>query len=415
MNERSQSIFICPDCGGPSMATTDGDAMCTECDKRFPIPAGVARKVSPRSPKTSSVAIQRNIVPKGKIAEGDFQNVEKISEPVLEFADLEARKKADSKRRRRRKKRNKRSLRTYLGWILIWVITVGLILVTVSRLQKQFGGNTANALTIEERLVGEEKEFYRSEHSKIFGQFTGFLNSRSVGQMSEFVLDSVKVERKMNRHLKDNTMRRAVTGLKPNPVFWNVAYEESPGFVEVVWDGKEAGFFEGVFVKVDDTWRIDWEQFSRYSSESWTLFRQQIGNSRGGLYRVYVEKVSEGEGSDFKPWIKVRLQPPYEDRRRRELEASEAILLEGGDDITAEIFRLFQDRSGQSDGFSKIWKRDDDDLRRAFLRLEWELDSASGEERIVIKEVLAEHWRNLDVRASDPNADQSKEEVTEDE
>lgn len=387
--------------------------MCSACEKRFPLPEQVAQKVMPRAAKSSSKAIQRNIVLNQRGPGTNFEKMESASEPIQPQQDIEELQKEKVERRRKLKKRSKRPVKVYFVWGLLWLVSVSVIIFVVSKFQDQFSGEQHNSLTIEERLVGEEREFYKREYPRISEQFRRFLTTQSSGQMAEFTYGSPQLERKITRHLKGHARRRPVNGLKSNPVYWNVAFEESPGFVEVVWDGRQAGFFEGVFVKVDDDWKLDWEQYARYSSENWTLFRQRIGNSRSGLFRVYVEKISEGESSNFNPWIKVRLLPPFPDSRRMELEATEPILLEGGEEMTSQIARLFADRSGQSAGYSEFWRRDNPKFRRAFLRLEWETNAVSGEEKLVIKELLAEHWRSL---KSDPVTDSEQEkEQSEDE
>ncbi|MGJ8723534.1 MAG: hypothetical protein ACSHYB_03165 [Roseibacillus sp.] len=345
----------------------------------------------------------------------DFGQMDKIEEPELSVSDLEQLKVERGERRKKFKKRSKPPVRVYLGWFGLWILAVGIVLLVVSRLQEQFAGGEKNALTIAERLVGEEREFYRQEYPRIYSQFSGFIASRRASEMAEFTRDSHQLERKMGRHFKGQTARRPSLGLKDQPVFWNVAFEESPGFVEVVWDGKESGFFEGVFVKVDDEWLLDWEQYARYSSESWTLFHKRIGGQRSGVFRVYVEKVSEGDGTDFEPWMKVKISPPHADTRRRELEESESIQLEGKSGLRSDFVSLFADLSGRTEGFSKLWKRDPDGLRRATLELEWVADPVSGEERMVIKRLLAENWRVLNADAGQPASENDSKDLTNDE
>lgn len=380
------------------MATGDGYATCSECENQFSLPEEASKRVKKGvvnlgQPKTS--AIQRNIVSQTKNTGSEFGKVEKIPEPFTSNTKIEE-KVHRGERRKRLKKRNKATPKVVLRWLFLWLATVGIILFVISRFQIYSAGVAKGALTIEERLVGEEREFYKTEYPKIERTFRDFLGRRSVNQMSELVLDTDQVERKMARHFRENVRRTVSEGLKPSPVFWNVAFEESPGFVEVAWDGGVDGFFEGVFVKVGQSWKIDWEHYERYSSESWTVFNQQIGGLNKGLFRVYIEKVSEGEGEDFQRWMKVRIIPPYSDEERGKLEASDPIMLEGDDELSLKISRLFIERSGQSEGYSQLWERDSRKLRRATVELEWVEDSVTGEERMVIKDVLAEHWRGLE-------------------
>ena len=152
---------------------------------------------------------------------------------------------------------------------------------------------------------------------------------------------------------------------------------------------------EGVFVKTEEKWVLDWEQFVRYSSESWTLFHQRIGTSSKGIFRVYVEEIASGEGASFKPWIKIQIFPPFREQNRREREASEVLVLDENNPLTDKIIRVFSDKSSRSKGFSEVWKRDPRGLRRVTLELEWVEDTVLGGDKMVVKDVLADHWRGL--------------------
>ena len=405
MNEKAQEVFLCPDCGGPSMAAGDGNAICSDCSNAFPLPEKVIQKsalpaVPASKAKGNSGAIQRNIVLKSKgdesLPEGGGAPKTEEPAPVLARSNFEDLQKEHGKRRRKLKKRAKIPAKVFVKWIAIWILTVGTILFVAIQIQNQFAGGDENSTNIEERLEGEELEFFRREYPQILSQFGDFARARNASEMAEYTRESHQLTRKMGRFLRENSMRRPSSGVKPNPAFWNVAYEESPGFVEVVWDGKDKGMFEGVFVKKGAKWLLDWEQFVRYSSASWSLFHDNIGTQRKGIFRVYVEKVSEGEGEDFEPWMEVKLLPPVVDEQLRDLERSEVIRLQGEDGLFSEFSSVFADLSGRSEGFSQLWKRDPRELRRVTVELEWQTDLLTGEERMVIKRLLAKNWRTFE-------------------
>ena len=411
MNDKPREVFLCPDCGGPSTAAGDGNAICSDCRNEFPLHSKVTQKIPaavpiPAAAKASGGAIQRNIVLKSKGSSDapDLAQKETTQDPVLARSNFEELKKKHGARRRRLKKRNKIPPRVYAKWLVIWLIAVGAILFAVTQVQEHLSGADEEALNIGERLGGEEREFYIREYPQISTQFRDFARARTASEMAEFTRKSDQLALKMGHYFRDHSPRRPSSGLKENPVFWNVAYEERPGFVEVVWDGKEKGMFEGVFVKKGNEWLLDWEQFVRYSSENWTLFHDRTGGQRRGVFRVYVEKVSEGEGDDFDPWMKVKFSPPEVDSQRRKLEQSEEIELIGEGGLLSAFSSLFADLSGRSEGFSQLWKRDPRGLRRAIVELEWEEDPVSGKERMVIKRLLAKNWRMLEAEDGQPAA-----------
>ena len=429
MNDKVREVFLCPNCSGPSTAAGDGNALCEDCGHEFPLPGKAAKKatetvaqtalpVMPPAPKESPGAVRRNIVLKTKEnfnapKPGQPEVSAEESPPIVTRSNFEERQEEQGKRRRKMKKRKKVPARVYAKWLVIWLLTVGTILFAVTQFQLLFSEDQEKALSVEERLVGEEYEFYKREYPQILSQFSGFVRARTAGEMAEFTRDSNQLTRKMSRYFKDRAPRIPTSGLRPSPTFWNVAFEESPGFVEVVWDGKDKGSFEGVFVKQGDKWLLDWEQYVRYSSDSWTLFQEGIGAQYKGNFRLYVQKVAEGEGEDFEPWMKVKFYPPDSDAQRRKLGASEEIVIKGP--LYTAFSSVFADLSGRSEGFSELWKRDERGLRRVAVELEWQTDLVSGEERMVIKNLLAKNWRTFEVEEEQPASQTKNENLMKDE
>ena len=294
MNDKARSIFLCPDCGGASAVADDGNAVCSECEKNFELPHNKVSKpqipVSPRPSgmtKAKASSIQRNVSLSPKEAIKPGRAVDEPQAPPVQpkqnLEGLQKEKKDKGERRKRLKKRSKPPAKHYLKWIVMWLATVAIILLVTAKIQEQFKENSGNGAAIEERLVGEELLFYEQEFPGIRTQFQGFLGSRTVDQMAEFALDTKQLDRRMTTYYKQNGISYPNTGLDPNPVFWNVAFEESPGFVEVVWEAPGANFFETVFVKKGKKWLLDWEQFVRYAPATWSLFRQQVGTVRRGV------------------------------------------------------------------------------------------------------------------------------------
>ncbi len=420
MNSKARSVFLCPDCGGPSVVTEEGVVSCTQCEKQFQVPEQALPQIPsvPEVMNPSQATVQRNVSRKAKDEMFSAQASEKLlsEKAVVPREQMLAKGKVgpDSSRkgeRRKRLKKRKTSLRVYVVWFLIWIGTVTTIFLVVTKFRGELVGSSQGDL-LAERLAGEDRIFYEKEHPKIREQIRSFLAVRSVSLMSDFALETDQLNRKITRFYSENSFTRSHSKIKSSPLFWNVAFEENPGFVEVVWEAPNAQFVEGVFVKVNEKWVLDWEHFARYSSESWSLFRQQIGRHRDGVFRVYVREVVAGENENFEPWIKIQILPTYRDTDRREREASEIIHLDAKNPITKKVIALFAERAGQSEGFSELWKRNPKGLNRALLRLEWAKDDATGEERIIIKDVLANHWRGLDSLENQPRSDDKGEKVT---
>ncbi|MBK1834017.1 hypothetical protein [Roseibacillus ishigakijimensis] len=412
MSSQAPGIFLCPKCGGASNPTKDGDLQCPECETRFPLPEQALKHVRPRDigpRQSSSRAVQRNITVNARGGLDKFRSLSDAAEgeesrplvPKKDVAEAQQERRAKGERRKRLKKRKSPPLLAILGWGTAWLVAVAAVLFVVSLMQKNMQGTKKRGTSFEDRLSAEEHAFYKKEYPEISKRLRLFLASDTVNLKGDQVLSVPRLNRKMARYYQERSVAGTLPTLKNSPAFWNVAFEESPGFVEVVWDPSESGEegFEGVFVKVRDKWLLDWEQHVRYSSVNWTLFLNQQADATQGNFRLYVEKVSEGQNSDFQPWVKVRFHPPYHDEGRRKAEVSPVVILEGDDPLYSDFMDLFLDRAGQGTGYSELWRRDDRELRRAHLSLAWSEEEGADEPVLVTKEFFADHWRALDLGA----------------
>lgn len=416
MDSAARGIFLCPKCGAAAVSSTVGTATCSSCSTEFETPKE-QQTVRPNKPLPSSPAkggagmVRRNIT-LGKSLDGlGFARTEEQPpfESRLEPKSRELEGAAvgptvsggeppsdgpPMERRRRKKKRSRPafSVRAIILMSVAWIGIVGLIFFVVIKFQQQLGGGDELSKTLEQRLSGEEKAFFRAEYPAIQKQLVAFLRSDTPELKTDYSLKIPRLGRMMRRYYIDQSDETFPPTMQKAPLFWNVAFEESPGFVEVVFDAGGKDFIEAVFVKEDNDWLLDWEHFVRYSTQNWTLFHRRAGNDQEGTFRVYVEKVSESQQKEA-PWVKIRLYGAHTEERRRKTEASEVIMIEGDDPLARKVDHLFIDRDGESAGFSKLWKRDPKELRRATLKLAWVSDAATGEDSLVLKEILSHHWR----------------------
>lgn len=444
MESATRGIFLCPECGAAAVADRSGSATCSSCEAHFQIPEETKSRTTPILPRGLSRGsgasgggmVRRNIAPSKTLDGGSFGKTapsevprEKETSPreegvvagESEREFIPAQPSGDGEapmpeRRRRKKKRDrpKLSFRAILLLGVAWLGLVGLVFFVVMTLKRQFGQGDELSRSLEERLSGEEKAFFRAEYPAVQRTLIGFLQSDTPELKSDVSLNVPQLGRMMRRHYVDNSDEVYPVRMKREPLFWNVAFEESPGFVEVVFDGGGRDQIEAVFVKEDDGWLLDWEHFVRYSTQNWTLFHRRVGNDEEGIFRVYVEKVSESQQEEA-PWVKIRFYGPYYDERRRKVEVSPVIMIEADDPLSGPVDHLFADRSGDSAGFSKLWTRDPKELRRVTVKLAWHEDPITGEDRLVLKEVLSHHWRTrsplADSRPASPS-NKSKEEET---
>ena len=264
--------------------TDEGDTACTDCSHRFPIPSQVQKKNAPqpvRIAKKNTGGVQRNISLPTKFNSASARQIEPKMAPVPSNSKNLHLPQENEEPRRRRSKSSKSSKssrskpKRYLVWGIVWLCTVAAVFFVVFFVQNRFLEKPRGSSQVS-RLVGVEKKFYEREYPEIRERFQDFLAVKTVDQMPDFAFDSGQLHRKIARFFQESTLRYPRTRLDSEPVFWNVAFEENPGFVEVVWDVPDSPSLECVFVKTKDNWLLDWEHFVPVSYTHLTLPTKRI-------------------------------------------------------------------------------------------------------------------------------------------
>lgn len=381
------------------MRQEDGTAVCGACNFRFPLPSaeeGPAPSPSEATPAATAIPatglVARNV--SGRVAPDPVvaQTPEKAVLPARSYEEV-AIKHRPNRQKKKRAVKKKRNYKKILG---LWLLTVGVAGGVAWWLNGVTTRRAKATQSVVDSLTGDKRAFFLAEYPAIRGQMQGFIASDSSEQRQAYVLKTALGGRRMARHYRENEALLPGNFFLPEPTFWNVAYNESPGFVEIGWELASGRRIEAVFLKVNETWRLDWDHYVRYNTENWTLFRQNKAESSKGTFRLYVEKIDEGIVAEDS-WTKVRFFMPDDDEAIRLGSASRIVKLAGDSALTTAILETFIDRSVESDGYSRLWKDDPLNLRRVTVRLAWERDESVGEEMLVVQEIVAQHWRSLDV------------------
>jgi hypothetical protein len=401
MSTGSRGIFLCPTCGNVAKGQGDGTAVCQDCHFRFALPEEVRdtstlpEKEEKAIPPAGTGLVQRNIKPHNAKAEPIYGAQVDAKSPVEPEKIRSVEEVANPHRpHRHKKKKPKKKKRNYFLIFAIWLATASVVTLVSIWVISMTEEKAKKLDSVVDKLAGEERAFYLKEYPAIESQLQGFLRAESDEGREEFVRDIPGIGRRIQRFYRENSAPYSGARLFGKPVFWNVAFEESPGFVEVAWPLDRQRNLEAVFVKEEDEWRLDWEQYVRYDTENWELFRQNLTDDNSGIFRVYLEKVAEGQVAE-NPWIKIRFLQPHKDASRRERSDSPIIKLDGTSSVATQVAQCFLDRLGESDGYSQLWELDPRNFRRVTVALAWEMSPDTGQEVLVVEEILAQHWRSL--------------------
>ena len=177
--------------------------------------------------------------------------------------------------------------------------------------------------------------------------------------------------------------------------------------VESIWRDSEGYQWGAVHIldRTTSTWKLDWENFAPYSTESWPKFINQLG-SKEGVFRLLVRK---RRTADDKKKISLSFyRAPHvkeDDEEFKRTESPEIDLL-AESDLAIEFMRLWNNHQEENDPMGSILGRalDPDPMSymRITVRLGWE-DSKRDEESLKLKEVIGAGWfgeRIIELRKS---------------
>lgn len=329
----------------------------------------VARNVAAKSREPKAVAVEK---------------IDAIPARELKPEEVKA-------QRRRRSRRKRRTLKARLLMVGAWLACLVIVLMTVQVLKKVVGPLGVRDEGIAGKFSAEEKAFYFQEKSAVFNVMSSFLMARQLESKSNFVTGSARVVAMMGPYYESHEMRAPVGELSGDPVFWNLRVDEEPAFLEAAWRDSSGQSFEAVFSRSSRGWALDWPQFTRYSAENWTYFRQRFSSQNEGVFRLWVEIFEGGENN-----VSFRFVPAESDSRVRDREASpvlEVPRMSPEGEFLAEAVAL-RDVNVNEEGY-RLMDRDPERLYRVQVELAWVLDPLTEEYSLKVNEFLAHHWRSL--------------------
>ncbi|MDP0489810.1 MAG: hypothetical protein Q7Q71_02020 [Verrucomicrobiota bacterium JB023] len=375
-------------------------AVCSTCGHRYEVsrptvghghPAPREHQLVRRATRTS---VERDFALKRRAVNGsEFAKIEAPEQPKVATETPDDEGEAPPKKRRRKLKKRKSTLLRDLGIAGASALALSVAIGLYLNLKSHFSAKGVQGVAIEDKLEGMERAFYLEEYQRVRTVLRSFLATQADSGRGLYVLNTGRVPGILGAYYAQHTGQRLVKDLLPRPQFWNLVHAEEPPFVEIVWRDELANEYEAVTLKTEDGWLLDWEHFVRYSTPDWTFFRSQLGREKEGEFRLYAEEFVETDDEDR--MIRVRFYPPTLDEKMREVEVSPVIEVPLDSDEGITLRNLFSDdESVQEDGGSLLATRDPEGLRRVRVVLAWESVNRGGEREMVLKEILAPHWRS---------------------
>ena len=407
-------VFFCPSC--QSLVQSDGPLkrgiICEECGYEFGKPIPVVKKVGGipagsdplQQAQEKSSGVSRNIMAKRSTADGVGLDLEKIALPMKAREEVieeetEARRSDEetimpdgSRRVKRRKKRLKKE--NHKNLILVMVGSLLVAILAVSLFKSRDNGESGN----EDQATKEElndrtvkREVLKRFYPVVVSNFSEFLSYPTNDGREQFISNSAELSLPFTRHYRQHAFPTPESKIKP--VAQNVIkLSESDYGIETVWEDENANRIGAVYLWDGEAWKIDWENFSRYSTDLWQRFRTETG-SKEGTFRLLVRKQETSDETEEFNLSFYRPPSMLEARDDFRVTDDTEVSLETQSALGQEFLALWNDfKDGKVPCDSILGASlDPDNCMRISVVLAWE-ENESNESVMVLKDIVGVAW-----------------------
>ena len=228
--------------------------------------------------------------------------------------------------------------------------------------------------------------------------FAGFLTAGTPEDRNQFVLTPVSTALRMARFYSLNSM----AGVDPNTLsLTGSAVINLPGgkAIETHWSAQDGKTLDAVFRAENDEWRLDWDDFVRYSDYPWPLFLAGSGDPEGEFRLLARERLAD-ERKDAQTISVVLYAPRFGHPNDTGFQSPEFLvsrnsrngqLLDAAFKLTRKKERVYQAKLPDlnPEGMIRVRVK----IRRSEVNLERQFE---------ILEVLACHWYSVDDPGVEP-------------
>lgn len=321
-----------------------------------------------------------------------------LLEPPEEPAKLEkpASPKPETKPKEHRGKksiRKDKSSHIMLKLIGGWLLVLALIIFGARHLwHTEEPESTYTPLADASTVTEEDTVFLSDSIQKCLTTFSGFLRSGSLEGQNQFVLSPISTARRaarfhsLNPTVKIDPKTLTVAGK-------SVIHLPETKAIVILWESKEGQQYDTMFREEKGEWRLDWDQFARFSDYPWSLFLAGSGPTEAEFRLLARERLAEerkGAETISLMLYAPRIGAPGETG----FQSSEFLVSRKSRDgqLLEAAFKLA--RSGGQVFDSQLPNVNPDGLIR--VRVKVRRTEADQERKFEITRVIACHWYSID-------------------
>ena len=208
---------------------------------------------------------------------------------------------------------------------------------------------------------------------------------------AQFIIDPFDAVKRMSEFDSFSPLTMD-SGMKKNLLAEVIHTPRGPA-IETVWETIQGDKFDAVFFRDKETWKIDWRELLRYSSQAWGLFLAEPGEAEGE-FRLLARERMEGE-SGPQNHVGIVFYPPRFGHMTEAGSPSPDFPV----DLTSADGRLlaaaFAAKKEERGPFgSHLLSSDPDDLIRVRVRVR--RNPVEKHQKFTLVKVIACHWFSLD-------------------
>lgn len=427
-------VFICPSCQAVVRSEKKpGEALvCGQCQHEFGevlesggavvSPAKLAplpRSGDPNAGK--SAAVVRNLTAKrapvvrvpgaaggAPIAARSYEEVATEGAPASDEIILpDGSRRVKRRKKRPSKEKNKPLILFLVGWLSVVVIIFALFKTKSESAsgQKDDEAEVDITATRDRQLI----ETHRDEISKLLRSYllTTNLDERLqyIDRSSELSLNHARYYRAHSFFQPELPM-----GIIGSKVI-EISEEPLVLAIEFVWQDSANRRFGTVYRHDGEGWKLDWEAFAPYSTDSWARFQARLG-LKEGIFRVLVRKRASSDESK-RIYLSFYRPPEFgeEDKGFLKTESQEVeVILKS--QMGKQFMGMWTDfEEGVRPYGSILPLIDPEGFMRITARLAWEEVEGSAELQLVLKEIIDPSWYGESIQEAFQKA-REKDEVS---
>ncbi len=412
---KKAGVFICPSCQG--VVQSDGPleqgVVCDHCLHEFGTPddlsAAKAALVN-KLPKGSvggvekkKVLISRNVTAQRKVDEPKQVEavrakipVKTLEESVEEAAngsrDEETIMPDGSRKVKRRKKRPKKEKNLKLVLFLAgWISVIGIVfaLFKLGDSEGEVVEETETEEEINEKTI--KNEVLRRFFPQVSESFTDFLTHPTNDGREQFISNSSGLALPFSKYYLYNPFPKPESSMRVSAS--NVIRLSEKDFaIETIWKNKDGNRLGAAHLWDGEAWKLDWENFAPYSTESWSRFRAELGGTEGEFRLLARKRETSDESEHF--YVSF-YRPPLFFENSEEFRSTESpeVELETDSELGQRFLNLWKDHKAGKVPLDSILGKslDPSNYLRMNVQLAWEKND-QDESILVLKDIIGVLW-----------------------